>query len=213
MNVYFISGLGADERVFKYIELQPTHSMIHLHWIKPLRAESLSAYAKRMSAAINAKEPFSLVGLSMGGMVAVEISKLIKPEKVIIISSVPVSTDLRSTYNWFHRLGLTSMVPVSVFKNASILKKVFGGHTRENRQLLIDVIRDGDPDFIKWAIAAVASWNNETLPDNLYHIHGAKDHVFPVARSKPTHLIEKGRHFMIVERGEEISKMLDEIIG
>ena len=212
MNVYFISGLGADERVFQSLQLPPGFSRIYIPWIEPIDKETLQAYAKRISAAIDTTQPFVIAGLSMGGMIAVEISKRLKPEKTILISSVPLSEQMRPLFHISHRFGFAGVFPVPILKNASILKKVFGKHTRQNRQLLIDVIRDSDPQFLKWAMPAVAGWKNSVLPANFYHIHGTSDHVFPISRTNPTHSIKKGGHFMIVDRASEISAVFSKIL-
>jgi hypothetical protein len=47
MKVYFISGLAADSRVFKYIQLSEEHEIVHLDWIQPVADETLSEYAIR----------------------------------------------------------------------------------------------------------------------------------------------------------------------
>src|SRR6218665_2073919 len=44
-NVYFLSGLGADQRVFRKLELDKHFQVRHIEWIRPLRNESLRSYA------------------------------------------------------------------------------------------------------------------------------------------------------------------------
>ncbi|RYD69520.1 MAG: hypothetical protein EOP53_27030, partial [Sphingobacteriales bacterium] len=65
MKVYFISGLAADCRVFKRIQLPAGFESVYLDWIPPLPNESLQSYAMRMAESIDTNEPFALVGLSM----------------------------------------------------------------------------------------------------------------------------------------------------
>ena len=67
MNVYFISGLGADRRAFEKINLPERFSIHHLDWIQHNQGESLNDYAKRLAATIDTTQPFAIVGLSMGG--------------------------------------------------------------------------------------------------------------------------------------------------
>ncbi len=67
MKVYFISGLAADKRVFKYISLPTGCEAVHLDWITPQKDDTLPSYALRLASAINRDEPFALVGLSFGG--------------------------------------------------------------------------------------------------------------------------------------------------
>lgn len=212
MNAYFISGMAADERVFKDIKLPPVYKVNFLSWISPLTNESLSHYANRLGQKINTKEPFILIGLSMGGMMAVEIAKTLSPEKIILISSVPVATELPPLYKKLYDLIAYKFLSVSFLKNASVLKKFFGGYSPEHRNLLISIIRDSDPEMIKWAVQAVGEWDNKYYPASYTHIHGKNDNVLPSKYTHPTHIIKGGRHFMVLERSAEINKILKEIL-
>src|SRR5215211_3645432 len=98
MKVYFISGLAADERVFRHIVLPTYYEVIHLHWIKPYKKEPLSSYALRFAEKINTNEKFSLIGLSFGGMIATEIGKQFEAERTVLISSIPSSQHLPVYY-------------------------------------------------------------------------------------------------------------------
>ena len=44
MKVYFISGIAADSRIFKYIELPDGFEAVFINYIKPFKDESLSVY-------------------------------------------------------------------------------------------------------------------------------------------------------------------------
>ncbi len=102
MNAYFISGMAADERLFKEIMLPSAYKLQFLSWITPLCKESLSNYASRLANKIDRTEPFILIGLSMGGMMAVEIAKTLHPEKIILISSVPVTFEYHKMSSSFY---------------------------------------------------------------------------------------------------------------
>lgn len=212
MNVYFISGMGADERVFKYISLPPNFTMICLPWLDPIEDESLEQYSKRLANNIDVTNPFVLVGLSMGGMIATEIAKILKPFKLILLSSVPVAAEMPGLYRTLSRYKFNQLVSPSFLKNASILKKFFGKYKPEYRKLLVNVIRDSDPHMLRWALKAIGSWDNKTYPEKYFHIHGNNDNVLPSKNTHPTHIIKGGRHFMVVEKSAEISKVLAQIL-
>lgn len=86
-TVYFISGLGADERSFKYLDL-PGVNMHFIQWEKPLKGEKLREYCRKLILQIDTSGDIFLVGLSFGGIVAQEIAKTIAVKKLIIISSI-----------------------------------------------------------------------------------------------------------------------------
>src|SRR5258708_37464041 len=111
MKAYFISGLAADGRVFKHIQLPKGLETIYLNWIPPQEEEALPHYALRLATSINTKEPFVLLGLSFGGMLAIEIAKQLHPVSTILISSIPVSDHLPGYFKAAGKIGLHKMVP------------------------------------------------------------------------------------------------------
>ncbi|HCF62788.1 MAG TPA: hypothetical protein DEU93_00310, partial [Chitinophagaceae bacterium] len=72
MKAYCISGLGADERIFCNLHFPEALEPVYLKWIKPEPNETLEQYAMRLSEKIEGDEPFVLIGLSLGGMLALE---------------------------------------------------------------------------------------------------------------------------------------------
>lgn len=74
---------------------------IPIEWIEPTSNESIIYYSKRLSKVINTSEKFCVLGVSFGGLIAMEISKLLKPELTILISSVETKNQLRLLFRWF----------------------------------------------------------------------------------------------------------------
>ncbi|RYD82826.1 MAG: alpha/beta hydrolase [Sphingobacteriales bacterium] len=213
MKVYFISGLAADSRVFKHIELPEGFEIVYLDWISPEKKESLSSYACRLSQKINATEPFVLIGLSMGGMMAAEISKIKQPAVTILLSSVPVNSHLPFYFKWFSVIGLHRIVPIGLLKQMSVLKRGLTPDTKEDKAILKQVIRDSDPAFIRWAMQAILRWKNDGPPQPYFHIHGSKDEILPIKYTKPTHTIKGGNHLMIMSRAKELNKILKQLLS
>ena len=88
MNLYIISGLGADAKVFSRIKFNENIKPIHIDWLIPEREEDFYHYTRRMAEKIDTSEPFCLLGYSFGGIVAQEINKLKPAEKVVILGSI-----------------------------------------------------------------------------------------------------------------------------
>lgn len=70
-DIYCVSGLGADERVFQKLKFQG-YQPVHICWVEPNLEESIAEYAKRLTIQIKSERPI-LIGLSFGGIMAVEI--------------------------------------------------------------------------------------------------------------------------------------------
>lgn len=98
--IYFISGLGADRRAFSKLIFSEHFPMIHLDWISPEPNESLRSYASRLALEIDSSNPFYLVGLSFGGMLATEIAKELNPIHTFLISSTPTFKERHGIIEW-----------------------------------------------------------------------------------------------------------------
>jgi hypothetical protein len=70
-----------------------------------------------------------------------------------------------------------------------------------------------DPAFIRWGINAVLNWSNEKTPESLTHIHGTRDEVFPYSFAKPTHVIPKGDHMLVISHANEINSIVSEVLS
>ncbi|MBC6492543.1 alpha/beta fold hydrolase [Flavihumibacter stibioxidans] len=212
MKVYFIPGLGADKRVFSHIRLPEGYEIVHLDWLSPEPDESLPHYAERLGAQIDREAPWSLVGLSFGGMLATEISRIYQPETTIVIASITSPAQLPTYYKLAAPLNLHKILPVGIFKNASLARRIFTTETSEDKDLLRRIISESDPGFIRWALGAILNWKSMATATGIFHIHGSGDHLLPVKYVYPTHLINGGGHLMVMNRAEEVNRVLGEIL-
>ncbi len=78
-SVYCICGLGSDERIFSKLNWFGA-DVYYVHWLLPEPGETLANYALRMSEQIRG-DNITLIGVSFGGIMSIEIAKLIKIDK------------------------------------------------------------------------------------------------------------------------------------
>jgi hypothetical protein len=213
MNVYFISGLGADERAFYKIRIPDRFQTHYLDWIDHYDGESFGDYACRFAERINTAQPFCLVGLSFGGMLAIEISRIVVPEKIILVSSITTCYEMPWYMRIARALHLDKVVP------AGLLNKVypftdwfFGTLTKDEKALIRDIIQKAKPAFLRWAIAQIIHWKNTKRPVHLVHIHGAADRVFPFRYVHADIPIPLGGHFMIYHESASVSHALTQAL-
>jgi len=88
MKIYCFSGLGADERVFSFLKLNPYFDLVPVDWIEPLANENLEEYSIRISKRIQTKKSFGIMGVSFGGLIAQEVSEILNPKFTLVISSI-----------------------------------------------------------------------------------------------------------------------------
>ncbi|KAA9346118.1 alpha/beta fold hydrolase [Adhaeribacter soli] len=213
--VYFISGLGADERVFQFLEL-PGIPVQHIKWLKPEKYEKLGYYAARLISLIDQREEVILVGLSFGGLVCQEIARHITVKKAIIISSIKS----REEMDWKIRLAafgkIYNLVPAEILKKIALLTAnfFFSIENEKDAAFLKKIIEDTDSGFVKWALNEILQWQPPNEQPQVVHIHGTNDQIFPFRKLHPPVLkVENGGHFMIADKPKIVSKLLlDEIL-
>jgi pimeloyl-ACP methyl ester carboxylesterase len=206
-HIYILSGLGADERAFQNLDLNGLEHTF-LPWIPPERNETIGEYAWRIAQGIKTKDPV-IMGLSFGGMVAVELAKHLTVHRLILISSAKTRKEIPFFYRLAGKLFLHKIIPISWMKSSNFFSNwLFGTSTNPDKNLLKRILEDTDPEFIKWSLNAVINWKNTDIPPNTLHIHGTRDRILPMRNIKCNVAIENGGHFMLVNRSEEISKII-----
>ncbi len=213
-TIYLISGLGADQRMFQFLQLPDHFARHHVEWIAPTHAqEPLQSYVQRLKHQITEPNPI-LIGLSYGGVVAVELAKILEPRKTIIISSLATSHALPWYYRTVGKLNLHRRLPLKVLQSGlPFAPWFFGAHTPAERKLLKDVILDIDELYLRWSLGQLLGWQQRQVLPGLVHIHGTADRVLPL-RSRPGLIeIRGGEHLMVMDRAAEISIILNEILA
>ncbi|MBW4484108.1 MAG: alpha/beta hydrolase [Tildeniella torsiva UHER 1998/13D] len=206
--IYFVSGLGADWRVFQRLQLEG-YRPVHILWQRPQRRETIEHYAQRLLKQVTTENPI-FVGLSFGGLMAIEMAKLCDPAQVIVISSATTGAQIPAYFKVFRWLPVQLVVPFKQLLWAVhwLLNWLFGLSDRDDCSLFKQVLVDTDPFFLKWAINRVVGWRNQVLPEHLVHIHGGSDRVFPFGDRSADVVVPDGGHLMVLNRAEELSQLL-----
>lgn len=207
--MYFISGLGADRRIFEHIRLPEEIRVRYIDWIEPLDREPLPDYCRRLAAQIEQDDDVVLAGLSFGGMAAIEINRFLPARLVILLSSVATRHELPFYMPLVRKLGLLRIIPASFMKWPKFfLYWIFSAETARERTLLRDFADKVTNRYLKWSLDAVLHWRNEQRPQNLKHIHGAADRIFPCSHTHADVCISGAGHLMVHNHAEEVSNVI-----
>jgi pimeloyl-ACP methyl ester carboxylesterase len=212
MKAYFIPGLAADKRVFRHIRLPEGFEAHYLDWIRPENSETLREYAMRMAEQIEGGEPFILIGLSFGGMLAVEIAKKLPPKQLILIATVPHHTHIPYYYKKAFNPGMHKLASPGVIKNFVYFKRFFTSESPEDKLIIKQMARDMDHSFIRWAVDAIMKWDAGEESVECIHIHGTHDEIFPHRYTKPSVSIPRAGHLMIFNRASDINAVLHSVL-
>ncbi len=206
-SIYILSGLGADKRIFQRLDLSAYH-VTHIEWITPFREETIENYAARLLSQITIPSPV-IIGLSFGGIIAVEIAKQIDVGKLILISSAKTASEIPFYFRWAGKLGFHKLLPTRLLKCTNFLINwFFGASSVSDRQLLKQILADTDPIFFKWAIDQIVRWKNKTLPNHFAHIHGTTDRILPVHFVSSDIRVIGGGHLMVFNKSGVLSEMI-----
>lgn len=206
-QLYIFSGLGADERVFQRLDFSG-YSTTFIKWRVPNDTDTIEHYASRLLEQITTTKP-TLIGLSFGGLIAVEVAKQIDTEKVILIASAKTKKEIPFYYRFAGQLGLHKLLPTRLLKSSNLITNwFFGTRSTFDKQLLKQILIETDPTFLKWAIDKITRWTNQTQTKNLFHIHGTSDKILPLRFVNCNSIIKNGGHLMTLNKADELNQIL-----
>ncbi|SHL66454.1 alpha/beta fold hydrolase [Hymenobacter psychrotolerans] len=207
---YLIPGLGADERVFRNI-LPLLHGPAQvLHWLTPAPDETLPQYVARMAEAIPTAQPCLLVGVSFGGVVALEICRIRPLARAILVSSVPDASCLPPLLRLIRGSRAYRLFPPQWLKLFPRAGQWYFGVKEKEYPLFKEILRDMEPRYTRWAIHRLLHWDSTNVGRGI-QILGTHDRVFPPGPTPVDYLIRGGGHFMIISHAQEIADILNRL--
>lgn len=211
--VYFMPGLAASSSIFERIKLaESVFEMVFLEWEIPLKKESLSDYARRIAKNIMHPNPV-LIGVSFGGILVQEISKHIKTRKVIIISSVRSNTEFPRRMKIGKTTKAYKLIPMRLLLNLENLAKfTFGEKIKKRIQLYEKFLSVRDLYYLEWAMESIILWDRVEIDEEVVHIHGDQDDVFPIKYIKKCIVVKGATHILILSKYKWLNENLPALI-
>ncbi len=205
-------GMAASPKIFELLEFPESFSIKYLDWIKPLKSEKLTDYAYRMSLFIKCENPI-LIGVSLGGILVQEISKFIKCQKIIIISSVKSKDELPIPMKMAKHTKIHKLLPLEWIENIeNLVLFVFGKSTKIKVKLYRKYLSHRDPEYLAWAIDALVNWKQKEALESIIHIHGINDNIFSIGLIEDPVIKIKGSHAIILTQADWFNKNLPRLI-
>ena len=216
MKIYQISGLGANQNAFRNLKLENGFETEYISWLEPERDETLAHYSERMIDKINPTEDFLLMGLSFGGIIVQEMNRFIRPKHTILLSTVKDRSEMPSIYRFSSSTNIHKIIPMSFLTSQRIfsymmLRKLY--YTKK-QDAIDDIFEFKDANYLKWSIHKIVNWRHSTAykEENVTHIHGDKDIVFPISNIKNCIPVEGGTHIMVMQKPKAVSIEINKIL-
>ncbi|MBG8556406.1 alpha/beta fold hydrolase [Hymenobacter guriensis] len=210
---YLLPGLGADERVFQNLQPLLRGESRVLPWLTPTPRETLPHYVARMAESVDATQPCILVGVSFGGVVALEMRRIRPLARVVLVSSIPDAGCLPPLLSLIRRTGVYKLFPpqwLKLFPRAG--QWYFGVRNGPEYHLFKQILQDMEPAYTRWAIDQLLRWDSTDTGGHSLQILGTHDRVFPPGPTPVDYLIPGGGHFMVVSHAPEISRILNTLV-
>ncbi|MEO1235700.1 MAG: alpha/beta hydrolase [Planctomycetota bacterium] len=227
-----LPGLGADGDLFTAQRQGLGDAVSTPAWIAPRDPrEGLSDYAARWAERINpavaefgSDRPWFLGGMSMGGMIALEMVPHLErtPAAVLLISSCRSDAALPKLIKIAG--ALTAKAPARFVamgvKLGAIPFGVRDGADDDGTKLLVRMARSTDPDHLKWAIGATGEWTYPGPPESftrngeaidfppVLQVHGRDDWLIPCREDDCDRVVEHGRHLINLSHHHTVNRWL-----
>lgn len=214
-NAYLIPGYGESSKMFKRLAL-PDCERHYLDWEAAKGIKTYEQYAQEIFLnQIKTDKPIVIVGYSMGGMVAIELAKLVFADKLIIISAAKTKRELPRTkiklmqffrpHHWINQKRIKGVIRIS--------KPITKLMSKEHQKLINISHKDLPEGIVNFGLRALTKWKNIEYPIvNYIHIHGKGDKLIPAKRIKNASIIEGG-HFLLQNKSyREVNTLIKEFI-
>ncbi len=207
MTIHFIPGIGGTADMFR--DYHFPFPVRKLEYLQPPASDCTFGEYARFFAGHHGIEPGdALVGMSLGGLTACEISKHLPIRKLVLVSS---GTRGEHIHPLLRRLSVVSpLVPFRLLQRVTMPVGIFGAVRRRT----LEMFKASDAAFLTWACRHAPRWEGLEGHADLTQIHGAWDPVFPV-RLQPGrihHLIPRAGHITLMRQFLEINPLLVELL-
>jgi pimeloyl-ACP methyl ester carboxylesterase len=213
-TIYGFPGQGSNRHIFDSIILDSSFNMVVIEYGTPEKGASINTFAKQLSAQIDTTKPFILLGVSLGGMICVELSEILIPLKTIIISSAKNRMELPSRYKFQKMIPLNELFPGSlILASAKVLQPIVEPDRNKNKKTFQEMLNSKDAQYMKRTVKLIINWDRISNSKKIYHIHGDIDHTLPIKNIKsPDYIVKNGSHMMTLTNGKKISELLNQIL-
>jgi pimeloyl-ACP methyl ester carboxylesterase len=195
--IFALPGMGADRRVFPGA-WQELEGVKFVEWTPYASARSIPELATAIAAGEGVADGDSLIGTSLGGMVACEIAKLRQIDRLVLVASA-VSRDEVSGL-------LTLLRPLALYAPVKLVKTLSSSVPGD----LARMMGDADEGFVRSMCGAIVAWrSSDAAHHGMIRIHGRNDLV--ILPPKRADLLLNGGHLIAMTHAKECVAFLEQV--
>lgn len=211
MTTYFIGGIATDRQLYRH-QLAHIPDAVYLPFPAHDRGDTMRSYVTKFLPLIDQDRPFSIVANSMGGIMTMELLHHITPQKVVLISSVKCRAEMpwrlrQLQYSRLHRLVSGNAFITAIRWGSRLVPQIH--RVPGLRDTVVSMAEHNTPAFLRWCIHAIVNWQGAAgYREDIIHLHGTKDAMFPYRNIRHAIPVEGGTHHMLLTRPAEITALL-----
>ena len=196
--IHVYPGMGATAEMYTKPWRRIADIQFH-NWGQWNGEASISAVAQRVIKDHSIQKGDTVIGSSLGGIVACEIANTIEVEKLVLIGSATSPKEVNKLLKTFH--PFIDITPVGLVQLSS-------GKIPLN---ISQMFSSSDADFIRHMCRAIFLWEGLHSDVSLLRVHGKRDHVIP-SPSGVDHYIDGG-HLIAMTHAESCVEIIKPYLG
>jgi pimeloyl-ACP methyl ester carboxylesterase len=213
LDLVLLPGLGADARLFEP-QRAAFPGLSVPAWPPPRATETLADYAARFAASRTWPAQFVLGGSSLGGIVALELARVLRPHAAVLLGSAASPASLSRHLRLLRPMA--AVLPSSLLPRrgwpAQLLARYFGADTSEAVAVFLSMLNDADPAFMGWALRAISRWEpSPALAVPVLCIHGSRDRLM-LCGADVDHVIDGAGHLLTITHAEQVNRALLDVL-
>jgi len=201
MKTLLLPGLGADAAMYPSRDYAHLHRLIIAEWPVYNGEETLTAVARRVIGEHAIDRDMVVGGASLGGMVALEIAKIVGNRMVILIGSAVSPSEVNPVLQKLSRFA--DYTPIRMVQ--AMAGKINEHHGSD----LLAMFERADGRFVTAMCRAIFHWEGRTgYCGAICRIHGQKDKVI-LPPKDDGELIVDGGHLISMTHGPIIAAFVE----
>ncbi len=202
MKTIILPGLGADSTMFPRSGYMSLSEVSFVDWPCYKGEQTIVEVARSVIANYDVTGNDLIGGASLGGMVAVEIAKILKLKRVFLIGSATTPNTVNSVLR-----KLSSFADITPIH---LLQVVAGKINSRGRIDLFTMFQGADKIFIKAMCKAIFEWEGiADCTSEIFHIHGADDKVIFPPENEGL-ILENAGHLISMTHSEQVCDFIKE---
>ncbi|MBI4833667.1 MAG: hypothetical protein HY811_02450 [Planctomycetes bacterium] len=196
--IFLLPGMGANHKMYTESEgWKELKDAVFPDWPKYNGETNFAAVAQRLIKEHKITSSDYVGGSSLGGMIAIEIEKILNNPKIILLGSALNKSEVNSL--------LIKLSPIAEITPLKLLQLF----TDNIRNKLVEMFTGIDTEFIKAMCLAINKWEGYSGPlEKLVRIHGKRDMI--IRCPEKCFAIPDGGHLIAMTHPRECIRFIKE---